>query len=369
MSNVAASRRLMPTSLSGLSGFFQWWFSELSSLPIFAEYSPRLSHAMVVDSDGQNGRLLIKSSDQSSSASQESVSLAEIFESVVPAGAPVIVRLPHRLCYSRDVVLPNAASRDFEKILAIDLERVTPFRMKDVYSRHIIAKTAGNGPFQPIKQYVLKRSIADGIKAQAQARGHQLAGIEIWNADHSAALPITFLEQENQPRPARSAWTLRAVAGLAVVLAISAVGLSFYRQQTALDDLKEQTAALRIKAGVARELAEKSQTASTFASSFNKLRTETVSRAAIIEEITRVLPDSAWLSDIKINGTSVDISGLASSASALIADIERSPYFVDATAISPITFDPHEDKERFGIRMQLRGFTTAAAAPVEEQPQ
>jgi general secretion pathway protein L len=74
------------------------------------------------------------------------------------------------------------------------------------------------------------------------------------------------------------------------------------------------------------------------------------------------LPDSVWLTDLRIEGEAVEISGLAKSAAGLLPLIERSAHFVDATLAAPLTLDPREDKERFSVRVRVRRQTPERAA-------
>ena len=96
------------------------------------------------------------------------------------------------------------------------------------------------------------------------------------------------------------------------------------------------------------------------------MRSDTVSKLSVIEELTLLLPDSAWVTDLKIDGATVDISGFAKAAATLVPLLERSTMFVNATPTAPLTFDPREDKDRFSIRVQIRkaatNFDTATEA-------
>ena len=84
------------------------------------------------------------------------------------------------------------------------------------------------------------------------------------------------------------------------------------------------------------------------------MKLESVPIAQILEELARILPDTAWLTDLRIEGDTVEISGLSTSAANLLPVLERSPHFVDAALAAPLTLDPREDKERFSLRVRVR---------------
>ena len=152
-----------------------------------------------------------------------------------------------------------------------------------------------------------------------------------------------------------------------VALAASGVFLVIDSFETALQDLQAQTERQKTKAKAARETLVRSQTAFAEIENLNKLRSETVTKLSVIEELTRLLPDTAWVTDLKIDGATIDISGFAKSAATLVPLLERSALFADATPTAPLTFDQREDKDRFAIRVHIRK-VVAAIAPASTAP-
>jgi general secretion pathway protein L len=75
--------------------------------------------------------------------------------------------------------------------------------------------------------------------------------------------------------------------------------------------------------------------------------------ARIIEELTATVPDDAWISDLRIDGDTVELTGFAKSAAALVPRLENAPLFADVLLTSPVVLDNNEDKERFSMRLRL----------------
>lgn len=87
---------------------------------------------------------------------------------------------------------------------------------------------------------------------------------------------------------------------------------------------------------------------------FETLKAEEMSRLMILKELSEVLPQTAWLWNMKVKGRDVDLSGFADSASDLIAILDKSPVFEKVEFASPVTketrlFGPNVVKERFKI--------------------
>ncbi|MFA5949759.1 MAG: PilN domain-containing protein [Hyphomicrobium sp.] len=353
-----------------ISDFFSWWGGELADVLKLSTSSAEKGGQRAVIAVSAETLKLIEPAVQnaeSAAARGEAVGLAAMLDflsRLAQSKAPpaITLRFPYRTCFVRSVILPASAAADFERLLQIDLERATPFKHKDVYTAYLADPSQNGTRTQKLKQLVIKRSLVDGIRADIEALGLTIGAIECWNEVGTAALPANFLNEKKAP-PRTPALTL-SLAVAVVVLAASAAYIVVDQHEAALLELQTRNAALKVKAQAARDAMAKSQAAVAAIASLSALRRETVSRAAILEEITRVLPDSAWITDLKINRATVDIAGLASSASTLVPQLEKSPFFVDAMPTAPLTFDPRENKERFGIRMRLRN---VAVAPGEHE--
>ncbi len=75
-----------------------------------------------------------------------------------------------------------------------------------------------------------------------------------------------------------------------------------------------------------------------------------------------MLPDSVWLSEFRLEGDALDISGLAKSGAALPPLFAQSTIFADAALTAPLTLDSREDKERFSLRVRIKQPASQEAA-------
>jgi general secretion pathway protein L len=71
------------------------------------------------------------------------------------------------------------------------------------------------------------------------------------------------------------------------------------------------------------------------------------------EELTRVVPDDAWVTDLSVNGNRVTFTGLSASAAGLIAMLEASPLLRGPTFTSPVMKSPDAKGERFTVEMEI----------------
>jgi general secretion pathway protein L len=75
----------------------------------------------------------------------------------------------------------------------------------------------------------------------------------------------------------------------------------------------------------------------------------------IWDELSRVLPDNAFLTETRIANGKVIISGFSADAARLVRVIDQSPLFSGATLATAITPDATEQKDRFSINFKVRG--------------
>jgi general secretion pathway protein L len=135
-------------------------------------------------------------------------------------------------------------------------------------------------------------------------------------------------------------------AGLAAVasLAVSAyVGNEFESEQLELQHrIAQRRAALRInQAGGSAEtlLARRKQT--------------TPSSVMVLEAISRVLPDTTYVAELRVDGDKMQVVGLTQDAPALIRLMEQSPQFTRATFFAPTTRAQNDPGERFHIEAHI----------------
>ena len=111
------------------------------------------------------------------------------------------IRLPRSQCFQRRVELPRAARNDARQILNFNLERATPFKLKDVYTAHVVEEAAGSKGKLRVLQLVTKREAVDPLIADVKAAGLEVAFVDCWHNEPSSGLSVDFLEAARLARP------------------------------------------------------------------------------------------------------------------------------------------------------------------------
>ena len=269
---------------------------------------------------------------------------------------PLGLRLGGGNCFARTVDLPAQAEGDYGRILDLDMERTTPFRSADVLSVYYPASgvTAPRGR-KAVRHMIVKRRTVEPIIAELRQCGIEPAFADCWDEEGRNGVPVDFLAGPRAAASGRGGFAA-GFAIIATVLAVSAVAILFIRHQQALAALTERAAQSRIEAARVRQTAEAAQAVSGQIAAMQRLIRDRVPLARVIEELTAILPDSAWIADLRIDGGRVEFTGFSQSAASLVPLLEQSPLFTDASLTSPVVLDDNEDKERFSLRLHLAGY-------------
>lgn len=282
----------------------------------------------------------------------------------------VDVVVPMNCCLVRRRTVPAAAGERVAGVLALTIERAMPFAMADIRHAWVAAPAAEPTGADPagaqVVHVIAKRNLIDPLLAQARGAGVPVSGVDVIGAD-GAVMGVNLLSRSETP-PSLTRLTNRAIAIAAVVLGVIAaatVFLALQRQNDALAQLEAQTLSTRKEAQAARKKVDDAVSLSERIGLLRQRRTESVRVVALWDEVTRRLPDSAWLTNMRVENETVWIDGYARSASELVAVVAASPMFSGVTLSAPVVREDGRASERFQLRMKVESAATATMRKAE----
>jgi general secretion pathway protein L len=273
------------------------------------------------------------------------------------------LRLPPELVFHRSFVLPLETRRSLDAVIMQDLVAKTPFQLDDIHHAHQVHRA---GDKLAVSQCVVRRAHVAAVARTLGLEAEQMVFIDAPGAgDDDGPTPIIALGSSSQ---GRSRWIGRLAFILAVtalLLAIAAVGTTYYQQQMTLDALAADVTTAAAKAKSVREVLDKVELDKTALLRLRAKRREP-GLLDIWEEATRILPTHTWLSELRLSETQdhsqVVMMGFSAAAATLIGLLDQSAIFMEASLVGPIAMDPSEGKERFVIQAKLRPPATTRAA-------
>lgn len=353
------------STLGTVGGFVEWWLRELAALvPSRVRHLSTRGERIVVSIEAEAIALIhVKTRGEELLARvARGPDVTDRIRAVVlkrglaralrRRAIDVALRLPPSSAMRSRIELPVAAASNLREVLAFEIDRLTPFRADDVYFAHRVLERDRSAARIGVEVTVVPRPAV--AKALAEAAGFGLEPDRIDVAGDEGAPASEPLVVEEQGAPARGGGALNAALGVtALLLAGAAVAIPIAAAQ-------REAAALEAKFAAAKRAAEQ---AGALRKELAALREEegflvdrkrdAPSPTALLLEVTRILPDEAWLTEFEISGSEIRLSGLASSVSALVAQMEESSEFRNTLFRSPVTFDPASGRDRFSIAAQL----------------
>jgi general secretion pathway protein L len=345
---------------AGVVAFFGWWLGELAGLvPHRFRQAARRERrgavlvfgrmeSMVLERTAEGERVL---GSIANDAPDHDRRLAELLKQARRRGRAVTVRLSGELGLRKVLDLPLAARDDLEQMLRLEMDRLTPFRADEVYFAHRVLGSDAQGRRLSVElQLAPKREIERALEA-AQGVGVVPATIELGHGGADGYL-LNLLPGESAQR-AREGRLNRALALLALALAVAAVAIPLQRQRATLAELEAKVAAARTEAEESLALRERLDRLTKSAQFLVADKTRQPMVVKVLAELTRLVPDQAYIIQLELHDGTVELHGYATTASDLIGLLEQSPLFRAPQFRSPVTQDPRSGTERFHVSVEL----------------
>ncbi|MET4482769.1 PilN domain-containing protein [Bradyrhizobium sp. F1.13.3] len=266
-------------------------------------------------------------------------------------GSHIEVRLRSDHVVSRVLDFPSQAGDFLDGMIRAQVDRLTPWAAADA--------VFGWGPPQPTS----KDRIEVAFSATSAAEVDPLIRLARMLRAASVAVLAPAVVGDGAPQQVMLLdRSLRGLAGPAVTrhlrfgllstAAAAAVSLllNIYlggwlqsEQKDLLHQISQRRATLRLEADGDSSglglLAKRKQT--------------TPSSIMVLEAISRVLPDTTYVTELRIEGNKVQVVGMTQDAPSLIRLLEQSPQFTRATFFAPTTHAANESAERFHVEANI----------------
>jgi len=357
----------------GAGGFLAWWGRSLAAwLPA------RLRLALGLD----RGRLLLQTGNEEVQLRlQQGDHLQDL--AVVPADGsfdeatatrllgsrlsdlPRWLILPAATALRRRLVLPAAAADRLRDVVGFEIDRQTPFTMDAVaYDARVLGQRESDGQLDVELVAVPRMAIGPALGALGPlAPG--LAGIDV-AAGNGAPLGVNLLDPAQRHRQS-DPWQRWNLALLAVaLLALAATMAQLLDNRRAAADELEQRIARNAQA--ARLAATQRQRLSDLVEGqafLDRTRAARPMAVAVIDELTRRLPDTTYLEKLSIEDDRLTLIGLSREAPALIGRLQGSRLWSSPALTGALQPDPASGRDRFTLTAELVGAAPARTEPAD----
>ena len=360
------------------AGFFDWWLGELRGLlpRSWREAGPRRYHLVL-----RLERPFVRVYERRGRRLESVGSL--ILPEASPGTAPVEIEARLRRVINRHKdstllvlgdddaltcsdLLPAAAEGDLGRIMSHKLDLLTPWSAEQSYVAHKVLGRRRDGMLEVLVAAASRPRLDDLLRDLASL-GVRPAGVDV--ALPGSGEPTAGVDLLRTSTPERRGGIARLLLAVGVLLLCAALGVIGWQIQQRRQLLDQQS---RLVAGLEQRLADlpdlqaRIETLRAQARFFADDRSSRPSPLLVLEVLSRLLPDTVWLTEIRLDGSELFISGLAEDASTLVPLVEGAPEFEQVRFQAPstrVTVRGAEDREREVERFSLRAVVDPAVEP------
>lgn len=270
------------------------------------------------------------------------------------AGLPRWSLLPAVQVLRRPLLLPAAAAERLRQVVGFEIDRQTPFTAEAVYFDARLTRRRPDGQIEAELVVVRRQGVDRALEALGPLAAG-LAGLDVADA-HDQPLGVNLLPPAGRVRGASPARRWNLVAAVVAVLALAFAGWQVLANRRAAADAF--AAQVERSAASAREVAAKRQQLVDLVEGAKFLQAQRAARPTTIEvldELTRLLPDSTYLEKVSIEGDRLLLIGLSPQAPGLVKVLEGSRLWTSPALTGALQMDRRTRLDRFSMTAQLAG--------------
>jgi general secretion pathway protein L len=231
--------------------------------------------------------------------------------------------------------LPASAESELARIVAHKVDLLTPWPAEQVYAAHRVAARRADGMLE-ILLAVAPRKTVDEVRGRLARLGIVPAALDLAGED-GRTVGVDLLHAD---APAPRSALVQAALALLLVAALAAAGwagVQIWQRERQLAAQRQLTAGLEERLADLPALRERLSALQNEASFLANDRRSRPSPLIVLEVLSRLLPDTVWLSEVRLDERGLVIAGMAEDSSALIPLIESAPEFAEVRFQTPST--------------------------------
>jgi general secretion pathway protein L len=269
-------------------------------------------------------------------------------------GSRVEVLLTSGQVLFRSLDFPKQAVDFLDGMIRAQIDRLMPWAADDVVFGWSPPSAIANERIELTLAAMSKHDIQPLVELATGLGAASIAAFAALPAAEGAPVKIKVIDKSLQgaigkaadvPRILRVVLLSAALAAAASLMTAAYIGSTLDSEQQQLQlRISQRRASLRLDANAAggsalNLLAKRKQT--------------TPSSVMVLEALSQALPDSTFVTELRIEGDKVQVVGMTQDAPSLIRLMERSPQFARATFFAPTTRAQNDPGERFHIEAHI----------------
>ena len=273
----------------------------------------------------------------------------------------VILEFPADKVVRRDIGVPAGAQKFLSGVIRNQLERLSPWPPNNVVYGFNSEGSGENASVVDVRVLMASRTDIDASRHHLAALGVQVDRIVANNSTaeiaDKAAGSVTLWSRLTDASRDRLERTSRLIGmGIGVTVAVSMCLSLWAFVSTGLVRDESESIAVRTKALQRQVQSGRTPSAAVSTSPAERawfLKETSVSSVILLEALSRALPESAYLTEIRLENATLRMTGLGDDAPGLLAPLEQSGHLTGVHFFAPTTRGPDGKSFRFSIEAHV----------------
>jgi general secretion pathway protein L len=355
-----------------VGAIWKQWVEVLATLYLSWRESGRERRSLIVTRENED--LVVRRAEPARDAMLRETQAGNILATLTPGievsadvrraadSSFVVLEFPADKVFVQRITVPAQARKFLAGVIRNQIERLSPWPANDVV--YGFAAEAGEGGAGTIEVRILiaARSDVDAARQDLTALGLPVDQVVTRDShgatvDEVAGLVKLWSRLADTSRDSVASVARKIGIGIAASVAASAA-LSLWALASA-SSIRDESEGMATRSRVLQRQVQTGRTASSIASMPPAERAwvskeMSTSSVVVMEALSRALPDSAYLTEIRMEKETVRILGLADDAPALLAPLERSGHMTDVRFFAPTARGPDGKLFRFSIEARVQ---------------
>jgi len=350
-----------------LPGFFSWWGRQLvACLPLrWRALIEERSESLLLDLQGDEIVVWRELADnareygrisRSLPVDAQSAEFQKLRGAIDDPGVRTVLCIPPERVLQRNLSLPAAAEDNLRQVLAFEMDRQTPFKADQIYFDSRVLGRDASGRNLSVELVLLPRAQLDQEIGALPPAAAALDAVDSWRAaPGEGRRQINLLPAERRARRRDMRLPINlGLAALALILLFINMDESLTNRAAAVESMRAEVDKANTEA---RQVATLRKTLSDSISGANFLSDKKRNgplTVALLDDLTRRLPEDTYLERLQIENGEVQLQGQAKEAAKLIALLGASSCLGNPRLQGQIQPDSRTGKERFQITADVK---------------
>jgi general secretion pathway protein L len=265
--------------------------------------------------------------------------------------AAVIGVIPDHQSLARSLTLPLAAKAHIEEATRYQIERLSPFKSENtLYCIKLLESGRGANALH-FQLFIVSKALVVDIEERSARLGFSIDRFAIEAAGSGFLETLTFTSQVTAVTKLPLA--TKALLSASLVLIASFLLVPIVGKWKTMEALKREITLFKPKADQALKLRNERDKIIALRSQITDLKRAVQPPIAILSKLSELLDDQTFITELRMEGAFITMSGLSADASKLAQRLGAANSFKSVRFSGPVTRDAQAARDRFTLILEM----------------